>query len=156
MHEFRYTDIRRRTQSRFGTDGTGPFALLSEIGRDCVGAVQLTPEDEHPAEIRHIQYSPLSNHEIAEALRNTTLTRPLLFHEQDFRISIAGAQEKTAFLWYENCWCRPIGTTPTTHIFKLPLGISGNGRIDLTTSIENEWLCSRIKQGKCADLIDKP
>ncbi len=34
------------------------------------------------------------------------------------------------------------GTTPTTHIFKLPLGYINS--IDLKTSVENEWLCSEI------------
>jgi serine/threonine-protein kinase HipA len=38
---------------------------------------------------------------------------------------------------------RPKGTTPTTHILKLPIGTGGGG-IDLTTSVENEWLCAEI------------
>ncbi|MDI9651847.1 HipA domain-containing protein, partial [Burkholderia cenocepacia] len=39
---------------------------------------------------------------------------------------------------------RPHGATPTTHILKLPLGLVGNKRADLTTSVENEWLCLAI------------
>jgi serine/threonine-protein kinase HipA len=38
----------------------------------------------------------------------------------------------------------PAGSTPTTHIFKLPLGIIGNMQADMRSSIENEWLCSKI------------
>src|SRR6185436_6526855 len=38
----------------------------------------------------------------------------------------------------------PIGATPTTHIFKLPLGLIGGIQADMTGSVENEWLCSRI------------
>lgn len=34
----------------------------------------------------------------------------------DFRISIAGAQEKSALLRVDGQWCRPLGATPTTHI----------------------------------------
>jgi serine/threonine-protein kinase HipA len=64
--------------------------------------------------------------------------------DDDFRISIAGAQEKTALTWFEGRWCRPRGSTPTTHIMKLPMGLVGNMRLDLSHSIENEWLCSRI------------
>jgi len=64
--------------------------------------------------------------------------------EMDFRISIAGAQEKTALLHYGGRWRRPLGATPTTHILKLPLGLVGNMRADLWDSVENEWLCSRI------------
>jgi hypothetical protein len=60
-----------------------------------------------------------------------------------FRISLAGAQEKTAFLRNGDAWMVPHGTTPTTHIFKLPMGIRMDG-IDLSTSVENEWLCSEI------------
>jgi len=37
----------------------------------------------------------------------------------------------------------PTGTTPSTHILKLPIRSGGNG-IDLSTSIENEWLCAQI------------
>lgn len=60
----------------------------------------------------------------------------------DFRISLAGAQEKTALLRHGEKWCRPHGTTPTTHIFKLPIGQTP--RIDLYDSVENEWLCHLI------------
>ncbi len=53
-------------------------------------------------------------------------------------------QEKTALLFHEGRWLRPHGATPTTHILKLPLGLVGNRRADLTTSVENEWLCMTI------------
>lgn len=58
---------------------------------------------------------------------------------RDFRIS-AGTQEKTALLQYNSKWCLPIKATPTTHIFKLPLGMNNN-KFDITTSVENEWFC---------------
>ncbi|WP_407698076.1 HipA N-terminal domain-containing protein [Stakelama tenebrarum] len=41
-------DIRRRIAARFGTKGTDFCSLLAAIGRDCVGALQLLPEDEAP------------------------------------------------------------------------------------------------------------
>lgn len=34
-------DIRNRIQARFGAKTSQPFDLLTHIGRDCVGAVQL-------------------------------------------------------------------------------------------------------------------
>ena len=61
-----------------------------------------------------------------------------------FRISIAGAQEKTALLRHEEQWQRPSGTTPTTHILKLPIGTISHAGIDLSASVENEWLCLQI------------
>jgi serine/threonine-protein kinase HipA len=62
----------------------------------------------------------------------------------ELRLSIAGAQEKTALLWHGDQWLLPEGSTPTTHILKLPLGLVGNMRADMRTSVENEWLCSKI------------
>ena len=44
-------------------------------------------------------------------------------------------------------WYRPHGATPTTHILKLPLGLVGNMRADMTDSVENEWLCAQIMAG---------
>ena len=40
--------IRRRLQARFATGSTEAFDPLTAIGRDCVGAVQLLPDDEKP------------------------------------------------------------------------------------------------------------
>jgi len=62
----------------------------------------------------------------------------------DLRLSIAGAQEKTALLRHNGQWAIPEGSTPTTHILKLPLGLVGNLRADMRTSVEKEWLCSKI------------
>ena len=129
--------IRRRLQSRFHTHSQGAFDLLSAIGRDCVGAVQLLPGDEEPTGLKEIQARPLSEADVAAALINTVSpTKFFATNEEDpddFRISIAGAQEKTAFLFNEGQWCRPIGATPTTHIFKLPLGLVGAMNADMRT-----------------------
>ena len=43
-------------------------------------------------------------------------------------------------------WCRPLGTTPTSHIFKLPIGFIQHQQMDLRDSCENEWLCSQIAE----------
>jgi serine/threonine-protein kinase HipA len=39
---------------------------------------------------------------------------------------------------------KPRGTTPTTHIFKLPVGMVGGRKADFSTSVDNEWLCLRL------------
>jgi len=135
--------IRARIQQRFSTPSQSAFDLLAEIGRDCVGALQLLPDGESPGDVRRIEGEALSEADIERILANT----PDMGRHQDdedFRISIAGAQEKTALLLHEGKWMRPLGTTPTTHILKLPIGRHGDHGIDLTTSVENEWLCSLI------------
>ncbi|MBC8747613.1 serine/threonine-protein kinase HipA [Paraburkholderia sp. WC7.3g] len=138
--------IRRRIAARYRTGSTAPFALLATLGRDCVGALQLLPPDEEPSDLMSIHGRELGDSDIAALLRGTTSAAPLGQHDplEDLRLSIAGAQEKTALLRHRNRWLLPEGSTPTTHIFKLPLGLVGNMRADMRTSVENEWLCSQI------------
>ena len=138
-------DIRRRIQTHFRTASTRAFDLLAEIGRDCIGAVQLLPIDQAPVGLDRVDGQPLANADIARLLRATPAATFLGQHGYDeFRISLAGAQEKTALLWHEGSWHRPLAATPTTHIFKLPLGRVGNMQADFSTSVENEWLCAQI------------
>jgi serine/threonine-protein kinase HipA len=65
--------------------------------------------------------------------------------DEEFRISLAGAQEKTAFLFWNGKWHLPHGTTATTHIMKPQIGMLPSG-IDLTHSVENEYLCMKLTQ----------
>ena len=140
--------IRRRIARRFRTEGTEPYHLLAAIGRDCAGAIQLLPTDEAPTDLFSINCEPLDEHGVAALLRHTLSDQPLGQGDDadDLRLSIAGAQEKSALLWHQGQWHRPLGSTPTTHIMKLPLGLVGAMRADMRTSVENEWLCSRIIQ----------
>lgn len=137
--------IRRRLAVRYHAESLEPFDLLTELGRDCVGAIQLLNVGDQPEGIFTIRQRPLSEPEIAGMLRNTAAVLPGQNNQdEDLRLSIAGAQEKTALLWHNEQWCLPEGNTPTTHIFKLPLGLVGNMQADMSTSVENEWLCSLI------------
>jgi serine/threonine-protein kinase HipA len=138
--------IRRRLAQRHQAGGTDAFPLLTKLGRDCVGALQLLPEDEAPSDVYEINGEALDTAGVARRLRNTTSAQALGQHDsdEDLRLSLAGAQEKTALLRYEGQWLLPHGSTPTTHIFKLPLGLVGHMQADMRTSVENEWLCSKI------------
>lgn len=141
-------DIRERVARRFRAGATDAFTLLTEVGRDCVGALQILPDAAPPDGVQTVDATPLSNADVAQVLRNTLAPAPLggrdAAENDDLRISIAGAQEKTALLWFEGQWCRPHGATPTTHIFKMPLGLVGDLQFDMSESVENEWLCSEI------------
>jgi serine/threonine-protein kinase HipA len=135
--------IRERIQARFGAPSKKCFDLLSSIGGDCVGALQLLTQP-NLNNIQTIQAVTLDDHAIATLLKHYK-TAPLgMDRELDFRISIAGAQEKTALLWHHEKWCLPKGVTPTSHIIKLPIGHIKHSGIDLSESIENEWLCLKI------------
>jgi len=137
--------IRRRLAVRYQAESLDPFDMLTELGRDCVGAIQLLHEGEYPDALFSIRQRALSEKGVADMLRNTASGLPgRQGQDDDLRLSIAGAQEKTALLWHNEQWCLPEGNTPTTHIFKLPLGLVGNMRADMSTSVENEWICALI------------
>ncbi|MDB5931128.1 MAG: hipA [Polaromonas sp.] len=137
--------IRERLRRRFSTSSTRAADLLAAIGRDCVGALQLMPQGSEPPAYNRIDSMALSEQQVETLLGDIT-------HDgtdeselaADFRISIAGAQEKTALLRVGQQWHLPTGATPTTHIFKLPLGLIGNIRANMSDSIENEWLCATL------------
>lgn len=140
-------DIRRRIRDRFHLRSTEAFELLEAVGRDCVGAVALLPPAAEPTGWSRIEATRLSHTDVERLLRNVTaapIPGAATEADDEFRISIAGAQEKTALLRMGDAWYRPHGATPTTHILKLPLGVVGNFRGDFSHSVENEWLCSRL------------
>jgi serine/threonine-protein kinase HipA len=137
--------IRERLRRRFRTPSIRAADLLAAIGRDCVGAVQLVPAGTQPPAHNTIDSTPLADAQIEALLRG--INAPTLGDQspgRDFRISIAGAQEKTALLRIGKRWHLPHGATPTTHIFKLPLGLVGNMQADMSESVENEWLCAKL------------
>lgn len=137
--------IRKRLKARFGTKTDRAFDLLQAIGRDCVGAVQLLPPGTEPKGFDQVRYEPLDEAGVAAHLRMVpSLPGYAADTHPEFRISIAGAQEKTALLKVDGQWCVPTDATPTSHIFKLPLGVVGGLQFDLRHSVENEWLCLKF------------
>ena len=91
-----------------------------------------------------VRFEPLSEAQIAEHLASLGGGFGALEVDQEFRLSIAGAQEKTAVLRHGGQWCRPLGATPTTHILKPAIGVVPHWHYDLSESVANEWLCARL------------
>lgn len=139
--------IRSRIQAKFQAPTSQAFDLLAAIGKDCVGAIQIIDGEMTKFRKKQVRCESLDEKEIANILKNHQRYPLGMTDEADeFRISIAGAQEKSAFLYHHNIWNRPLGTTPTSHIFKLPIGTIQHQNIDLSDSCENEWLCSQIAE----------
>jgi len=133
--------VREKIAAREYAESAGIFDLLAVIGRDCVGALRLVPEGLDPGDPTKMEYRPVTYDEIASRLAALG-TNPLGLHadEDDFRISIAGVQEKTAFLRVDEQWQLPLGPTPTSHIFK-PAMKEGQDGVDFSDTPWNEWLC---------------
>ena len=138
--------VRRQIAERTGAQGADAYSLLEQIGRDCIGAMQLLPEGEPVDAPQAIRGTSISDDEIERLLANLGRAPLGLDPEREFRISVAGAQEKTALLRHQGQWMQPIGTTPTTHILKPQIGEihTSSGLIDLSDSVENEHYCLAV------------
>ncbi len=137
------TDIRRQVAERADAGGTDPFSLLAAIGRDCVGALQFLPEGMDPGVAGAIAGDAVGERAIAELVRGLRQAPLGIRADRKFRISIAGAQHKTALLRHDGEWLIPSGSTPTTHILKPQIGVLNNG-FDLSRSVENEYFCMKL------------
>jgi serine/threonine-protein kinase HipA len=136
-------NIRNKIQARFNIGSGHAFDLLAAIGKDCVGAIQLSSKQ--PESINQLNYKILSDQDVEKLLQGYEHTAlGMESDDDDFRISVAGAQEKTALLKIGQQWTKPIGSTPTSHIMKLPMGELPQVGIDLTDSCENEFICLEL------------
>ncbi len=136
--------LRRRVAEKVGAAGTDAYSMLAAIGHDCVGALQFVVDGTEPADATStLEGEPVDEAAIEQLLRGLAQAPLGLQRDDDFRISIAGAQEKTALLRFEGRWLKPHGTTPTTHLLKPRIGMLPNG-IDLSNSVENEFYCLKL------------
>jgi serine/threonine-protein kinase HipA len=137
--------IRRRLAERVHADGSDAYSLLARVGRDCVGALQFLPEGVQPGPAGAVEGRPVGEDYIARKIGDLTATPLGVDEDEEFRISLAGAQEKTALLFWKEKWHVPHGTTATTHIMKPQIGMLPSG-IDFTRSVENEYLCLKLTE----------
>jgi len=134
------SSILQRWATRFQVSARNAFALISQVGEDCAGAVQLVRPERIEAvrEGARASVEWLSEADIAERLR-ALRTDPSAWREQrDIgQFSLAGAQPKTALLWEKGRWGIPSGRIPTTHILKPP-------NTTLAGFPENEHFCLEL------------
>jgi serine/threonine-protein kinase HipA len=112
----------QRLGRKYGVSANNPFALLSHIGRDAAGAVQVLPAEASSSDSANGQgdVNWLSDDAmdaiLAELAQNPDTWNP---GRNTGRWSLAGAQSKIAlFRSTEGRWGVPCDSTPTTHILK--------------------------------------
>ena len=135
--------IRKRVAERVGAGGTDAYSLLAALGHDCVGALQFLPDGADPGKPGASDGKSVTDDDIAAIINNLAAAPLGMGEDKDFRISITGAQEKTALLRKDGHWFKPAGTSATTHILKPQIGRLPNG-LDLSNSVENEYLCLKL------------
>lgn len=117
----------RREKARARGIPDDPVSLLSVMGWDCPGAVQISPEDQiEPMMSRDGGLQPATDIEIGARIAR------LRDHSADWTLpeehwSLAGQQEKFALARYArgdgfSGWAEALGSAPTTHIVKPGIG----------------------------------
>jgi serine/threonine-protein kinase HipA len=122
---------------RFHVSPRNPFALLTEVGEDCAGAVQFVRPERLEAFLgaTHGDTEWLTEADVANRLRGLQADASAWRAPQDTgQFSLAGAQPKTALVFDGQRWGVPSGREPTTHILK-----PATGRLD--GHAQNEHLC---------------
>lgn len=130
-------DIRSVLAKEFEVSSRNPFGLLTKIGRDCAGALQIVPQGT-PFEDKNEQNIDWKSKKEIGSILSSLPRRPLgVGPEGEFRISLAGAQHKTAVVIQNGKVGLPRGDTPTTHIIKPPMA-------NLDGIVENEAFCMML------------
>lgn len=132
-------NVRADIANRYSCLGENPFDLLSHIGLDCPGAVQLVPEgDASLVESRPGNLVELSGPDLENRLRllREHASSPWDANHEG-RWSLGGAQSKMALRYQGGHWYDCEGSEPTTHILKP--GVTGYDNQAL-----DEYLCQRV------------
>ncbi|MCK5745980.1 MAG: type II toxin-antitoxin system HipA family toxin [Oricola sp.] len=122
---------------KFQVSARNAFALISNVGEDCAGAVQFVRpellEEVRTADGGAVEW--IDDDEIARRLTALRGDHSAWRRPQDTgQFSLAGAQPKTALLLDAGKWGVPSGRIPTTHILKPPTG-------EFDGHAENEHFC---------------
>jgi serine/threonine-protein kinase HipA len=120
--------VLKRWGERFQVSPRHAFQLLSHVGEECAGAVQLVRPERAARLLKGSETGSvkwMNDDEIAERvdllLKDHSVSR---VGGDEGQFSLAGAQPKTGFLFdpKRNRWGVPSGVIPTTHIFKPATG----------------------------------
>ncbi len=126
-------NMRELLAKKYNINVNDDFKLLKEIGRDCAGALSFheMTEPQKSYQMLKIEGSILSDEELTKYLEELPY-RPYLGK----RLSLAGAQEKTAVCVINGKIALPNNDIPTTHIIKTSLP-------KYVQSIQNEYICMK-------------
>ena len=138
------TNMRELLAKKYNINVNDDFKLLKEIGRDCAGALSFheMEEPQKHYQMVKIEGSILSEEELKKYLEELPY-RPYLGK----RLSLAGAQEKTAICVIDDKIALPDDDVPTTHIIKTALP-------KYSQSIQNEYICMKAAKEMGLDVAD--
>lgn len=118
---------RRTVAQWIHADEEDYLTILHALGCECLGALQITAEDE----ARKPCYEPLSLEQVKALAAEGAFKSAELVTES--HLSLAGASGKVGLYYDGNAWYQPRGTAPSTHIVK-------QSHVRLKHLVQNEQL----------------
>ena len=128
--------VRRKLEKIIHHDSDNYYAFLKVLGGDCAGAIALYPEDVDPR-AREDVLRELSEDEADEIFRSLPDSPLLQGVVENYRISVAGAQDKLVVRMHDGRFFLPLYGTASTHIVKPRMARCEH-------SVENECFCQRL------------
>ena len=130
--------VRVNIGKRYGINPKNDFSILNAIGYDCAGAVSFFKDmPKNLKEFYKLEGQILTDDELEKYIKE--LPRKPLALGSDKRLSLAGAQDKTAVILIDNKIALPDSNVPSTHILKPAI----DGFLE---SIENEYICMKVAE----------
>lgn len=138
-------DLRDLLARRFGVSSANDFALLEAVGGDCAGAVSLlAPGATPPATDDDVHW--LDEQELAGLLEELP-QRPMLAEPGgEYRLSLAGVQDKLPVVVDGSRIGIPRGGRPSTQVLKAPIR-------RLPATVINEAFCLAVGQALGIDVV---
>ncbi|MCD7879245.1 MAG: type II toxin-antitoxin system HipA family toxin [Candidatus Gastranaerophilales bacterium] len=136
-------NVRRTIGKKYGINYKNDFSLLKSIGYDCAGAISFSGTENNYFELNLPEYFEikgkiLSDNELEKFISELP-KKPLALSIDGMKLSLAGAQDKTAVILIDNKIAIPDKYVPTTHILKPQIK-------ELQETVQNEYICMKAAQ----------
>src|SRR5574344_721776 len=132
-------NVRIAIAQKYGINPKNDFSLLKSIGYDCAGAVSFydkeTKIEKDLPEYFDRKGKVFTDNELEKYIKELP-KKPLALGSEGMRLSLAGAQDKTAVILIDDKVAIPDTNIPTTHILKPAIK-------DLKETVENEYICMK-------------
>ncbi len=115
------------------------FEFLKEFGKDCAGAIIISPDNTSPFNRSKQGKTEIKMSEVYKAIENKRSVAEVISQMDSGYLSLAGAQDKFPAIFSNGKLFLPTHGAPTTHIVKVPIW-----RMGVKESVYNELYCMKL------------
>jgi serine/threonine-protein kinase HipA len=130
-------DVRNALEK--SQDVHGDFEFLAKYGRDCAGALVITPDENFKQDDKETKLEEISLEKVYKAIEERRPVADMIAETNSGYLSLAGAQDKFPIVLKNKKFFMPLNGTPTTHIVKVPIWRNG-----VKDSVYNEYYCMEL------------